>query len=237
MTENKDTSPVDSEHELEWVDETIPRSRHFGDTYFSQYGGLEETSQVYIGWNELPRRWPQLTHCTIAELGFGTGLNFLETLRQWRLHCPQASSFHFISVEAWPLKKPDLRKALTRWPELELEASALLELWQTDQKMLDVLYAENVQLTVYFDDALVALQRHAFEADAWYLDGFAPSRNPQMWSAELMQEVFGHTKTGGTFTTYTSAGWVKRNLQGAGFEVEKLAGFAAKREMLRGRKA
>ncbi len=237
MPGNKEAFPVDSELEVEWVDETIPRSRRFGDTYFSQYGGREETSQVYVGWNELPARWPQNDHCTIAELGFGTGLNFLESVRQWQMHRRPGSTFHFISVEAFPLGRQDLQKALTRWPELEVEAAALVLAWHHENELLDVEYAPGIRLTVHFDDALAALQRHDFKADAWYLDGFAPSRNPLMWSAELMQEVYSHTKAGGTFTTYTSAGWVKRNLQSAGFEVEKLPGFAAKREMLRGRKA
>lgn len=236
MPENKEFFPVESEHELEWIDGTIPRSRRFGDTYFSQYGGLDETSQVYIGWNDLLQRWPQMRHCTIAELGFGTGLNFLETMRQWREHRQAGATLHFISFEAYPLKLQDLQKALTRWPQLSGQAQALVEQWRPEAAVLDARFGNDTRLTVHFADANQTLAPQTFVADAWYLDGFAPSRNPQLWSAQLMRDVYARTVPGGSFTTYTSAGWVKRNLQAAGFVVEKLPGFAAKREMLRGRK-
>ena len=92
-------------------------------------------------------------------------------------------------------------------------------------------------LTVVVGDALDGVRRWNGAADGWYLDGFAPSKNPDMWSAELMQAVAGRTKPGGTFASYTAAGWVRRNLQAAGFAVEKCPGHAGKREMIRGVKA
>jgi tRNA U34 5-methylaminomethyl-2-thiouridine-forming methyltransferase MnmC len=112
----------------------------------------------------------------------------------------------------------------------------LIDAWHPQAEQIDVEFEAGIHLTVHQCDAAATLPELPFEADAWYLDGFAPSRNPDMWSAGLMQEVFRHTKTGGSFATYTSAGWVRRNLEAAGFAVEKRAGFAGKREMLCGRK-
>jgi tRNA U34 5-methylaminomethyl-2-thiouridine-forming methyltransferase MnmC len=237
MAENKKVFSPDSRHEVEWIDETIPRSLKFGDTYFSQAGGAEETLHVFLNWNDLPARWPQMRHCTIAELGFGTGLNFLETLRHWRaLQAPNAR-LDYISFEAFPMAREDLEKSLSRWPHLAADAARLADAWNPSAEQIDVDFGSGMQLTVHQSDAATALPRLPFEADAWYLDGFAPSRNPEMWSADLMYEVWRHTKAGGSFATYTSAGWVRRNLAAAGFDVEKREGFAGKREMLCGRKS
>jgi tRNA U34 5-methylaminomethyl-2-thiouridine-forming methyltransferase MnmC len=236
MPENKKVFPHESRHEVEWIDDTIPRSVQFGDTYFSQAGGADETLHVFINWNELPARWPQMRHCTIAELGFGTGLNFLETLRYWRLSRAPGAKLDYISFEAFPMARDDLRKSLSRWPHLAADATIMIDLWRPQAELIEMDFEEGVHLTVHQCDAAAALPEQSFEADAWYLDGFAPSRNPDMWSAGLMQEVFRHTKAGGSFATYTSAGWVRRNLEAAGFAVEKRRGFAGKREMLCGRK-
>jgi tRNA U34 5-methylaminomethyl-2-thiouridine-forming methyltransferase MnmC len=237
MPENKRLFPLESSLELEWIDETIPRSALFGDTYFSRHGGIGETSEVFIGWNELPARWPAMDECQIGELGFGTGLNFLETLRQWRALKKPGATLHFFSVEAFPMQPQDLAKALSRWPQLADLAAELIHQWHGEGGSLQATFGDDASLTIHFADALETLRHHTLAADAWYLDGFAPARNPQMWSAELMAEVCRNTKPGGTFATYTAAGWVRRNLQAAGFTVEKRPGFAGKREMLRGGKA
>jgi tRNA U34 5-methylaminomethyl-2-thiouridine-forming methyltransferase MnmC len=236
MPENKKVFPPPSRHEVEWIDGTIPRSLRFGDTYFSQAGGADETLHVFINWNELPARWPRMRHCTIAELGFGTGLNFLETLCHWRAMRAPGATLDYISFEAFPMERDDLDKSLSRWPHLAADAAILVDAWHPQAEQIDVEFEAGIHLTIHQCDAAAALPKLTFEADAWYLDGFAPSRNPDMWSAGLMGEVFRHTKPGGSFATYTSAGWVRRNLEAAGFAVEKRAGFAGKREMLCGRK-
>ncbi len=241
MPENKGINParpeLESIHELEWVDGTIPRSAIFGDTYFSRAGGLAETGHVFIGGNNLTQRWPQMGHCTIAELGFGTGLNFLETLRQWQELKPSGAMLDYIAFEAFPMSRTDLEKSLSYWPELADQAATLAALWTPLAGNIDAGFLEGVHLMVHFADANLALPDLQFEADAWYLDGFAPARNPQIWSGELMAQVFTHTAPGGSFATYTAAGWVRRNLQAAGFAVAKVPGFAGKREMTRGIKA
>ncbi len=219
---------------LEWREDTIPYSTRFGDAYFSHAGGLEETGHVFIGWNDLPARWPAMDHCTIAELGFGTSLNFLETVRQWQGLRQPGATLTFISFELFPMSPYDMAHALSRWPQLAHLSPALISHWRDDAELLQVRPFDGVELVVLFSDAATRLPMMEFTADAWYLDGFAPARNPAMWSAELMQAVFDRTGPGGTFATYTSAGWVRRNLQAAGFTVEKQAGFAGKREMLRG---
>ena len=129
-----------------------------------------------------------------------------------------------------------MARALSRWPELNPLRPILCELWLPGQEILQVEFLPNLSLTVFMGDANVRLPQLPFTADAWYLDGFAPARNPQLWNAELMQQVFDHTKPGGTFTTYSAAGSVRRNLQAAGFEVSKTTGFAGKRDMLSGRR-
>jgi tRNA U34 5-methylaminomethyl-2-thiouridine-forming methyltransferase MnmC len=238
MPENKGINPspseVESTHELEWVDESIPRSAIFGDTYYSRAGGLAETGHVFIGGNGLTGRWPQMRHCIVAELGFGTGLNFLETVRCWQALRPPGGTLDYIGFEAFPISRADLRKSLSRWPELTDFTETLASLWTPQATAIDVTFVDGVRLIVHFADANAALPELNLKADAWYLDGFAPARNPQLWSGELMALVFARTAPAGSFATYTAAGWVRRNLQAAGFIVEKVPGFAGKREMMRG---
>ncbi len=242
MTENKqksairptDPAPGGSPHELDWLDGDIPRSRLFDDTYYSRHGGLAETGHVFIGWSGAGRRWRSGSDCTIAELGFGAGMNFLETVRQWRAQRQGAARLHYVSFEAYPMSRDDLARTLAPWPELRDLAPLLVEAWEPEAPVIDIAFVPDVRLCVHFADANARLPSLPLLADAWYLDGFAPARNPQMWSEELMREVFAHTAPGGAFATYTAAGWVRRNLEKAGFEVSREKGFAGKREMLRG---
>ena len=177
-----------------------------------------------------------MTYCIIAELGFGTGLNFLETVHSWKKLKQQAARLHFISYEQFPIQSKDMKKALSRWPELASLTGELCKHWKTDHGKLDIAFADDVRLTVHFGDANRLISNQTELADAWYLDGFAPSRNPELWNEELMQQVFNHTAPGGSFATYTAAGFVRRGLQAAGFQVNKVSGFGTKREMLTGKK-
>ena len=131
-----------------------------------------------------------------------------------------------------------IRRAVAHWPELGELAETLLRRWPS---LTDVpeRWAMDGQtgLTVIVGEALTGVRNWAGMADAWYLDGFAPSKNPDMWSAELMQAIADKTQAGGTFASYTAAGWVRRNLEAAGFAVEKRPGHAGKREMICGVKA
>lgn len=222
---------------LEWH-EGQPYSAHFGDVYFSRESGLEETRHVFLRHNQLAERWQNLPHktFTIVETGFGTGLNFLCAWQLWEQIAPEDASLHFVSIEKFPLKHADLTRALDLWPELRQYSQALLAQYhQIVPGWQRLVFCQGrVQLTLLVGDVLELLPRLSSRADAWFLDGFAPSRNPDMWQDTLFTQmaVFSHQHT--TFATFTSAGIVKRGLQAAGFEVNKVAGHGHKREMLCG---
>jgi tRNA U34 5-methylaminomethyl-2-thiouridine-forming methyltransferase MnmC len=220
---------------LSWLDGDMPFSQTFGDHFYSRADGRAECRHVFMGGNGLPERWTTGADFTIGELGFGTGLNFLETWRAWRETRPPGGKLHFVSFEAFPMPGEAIARALTAWPALSPLADMLLEHWPS----LGTVPAawrmdEFTTLTVIVGDALSGVTNWPGRADAWYLDGFAPARNPDMWSAELMRAVAEHSEPSGTFATYTAAGWVRRNLQAAGFAVEKAPGHGGKREMMRG---
>lgn len=242
MPENKQNSAghpaprpaIGPSHELEWLEGDVPRSRLFHDTYYSSHGGLAETGHVFIGWTGIRQRWGCGLDCTIAKLGFGAGLNFLETVRQWRAQRQGEARLNYVSFEAYPMSRDDLARTLAPWPELSQLAPRLIEAWEPEVATMDLEFVPGARLSVHFSDANTCLPKLELLADAWFLDGFAPARNPQMWSENLMREVFAHTAPVGAFATYTAAGWVRRNLEKAGFSVSREKGFAGKREMLRG---
>jgi tRNA U34 5-methylaminomethyl-2-thiouridine-forming methyltransferase MnmC len=144
------------------------------------------------------------------------------------------SSLKFTSFEAYPMAADDMARALERWPELDGLADQFIAKWrQTDADKLIELDSQTT-LKVESGQALERVSSWGESADAWYLDGFSPARNPDMWSADLMQAVYNHTAPDGTFATYAAAGWVRRNLAAAGFTIERKPGFGSKREMLAG---
>ncbi len=225
--------------DLIWRD-GVPESVRFSDVYFSRDNGLEETRHVFIGHNNLPERFaavPAGGSFVIAESGFGTGLNFLAAWQAWQRYRPvHEATLHFVSVERFPLTRTDLAKALALWPELASLADALLADYPplvrgTHRLVLD---GGRVRLTLFFGDIRDAWQALEFKADAWFLDGFAPARNPDMWLETTVADIRAHSKPGTSLATFTSVGRVRRALSEAGFEVQKVPGFGRKREMLRG---
>lgn len=216
-----------------------PFSTQYGDVYFSRDDGLAETRHVFLRHNRLAERWQTLQdgHFTIAETGFGTGLNFLCAWQLWHKQAPAAARLHFVSCEKHPLNQDDLRAALALWPELEPLAEALVTQYHSLVPGMQRLEFEQgrIVLTLLIGDAAAMLADLHASVDAWFLDGFAPSRNPDMWQPSLFRQMarLSHRQT--TFATFTSAGLVRRGLQDAGFSVEKVAGFGRKREMLCGR--
>lgn len=216
----------------------MPYSETFGDFYYSRADGRAECRHVFLGGNGLPARFDRSPRFVIGELGFGTGLNFLETWAAWEDAAPEGAVLAFHSFELHPLDRACMMRALSAWPELGERARALAAAWPDHPEGNIVRRfaagAAQVELTVHCGPAERTLAGCDITADAWYLDGFAPSRNPQMWSAELMRAVAAHTAAGGTFATYSAAGWVRRNLSDAGFDVEKRPGHAGKRDMSKG---
>lgn len=230
--------PSSSSHPtLLWRDNQ-PYSAEYGDIYFSSDSGLEETRHVFLQHNRLQERWQALhaPHFTIAETGFGTGLNFLCAWELWRKSATQDARLHFISVEKYPLSAGELQQALALWPQLAELSSALLQQYRMLAPGWHRLEFDQgrVCLTLIIGDAQECLPQIKAGVDAWFLDGFAPAKNPEMWQPALFTQMARLCNDGATFATFTSAGMVKRGLQEAGFEVRKTAGFGRKREMLCG---
>ncbi len=214
-----------------------PYSTAFDDVYFSSDDGLLETEYVFIQGNALISRWQSLADSSfsILETGFGTGLNFLCACKAWLEHAPANAMLHFTSVEKYPLNPTDMHKALQHWPALQPIADTLLTQYETLLNTgTTTLFNNRIRLQVLFGDATECLSKINTKADAWFLDGFAPSKNPQMWQPALFEQMarLSHSET--TFATFTSAGVVRRGLAAAGFKVNKQPGFGKKREMISG---
>lgn len=221
----------DQQAELEWRDGEVPVSTHFDDPYFSLENGLAETRHVFLGGNDLPARFRDGFH--IAELGFGTGLNFLTTLQAWRA-ARIPGTLYFTSFEAFPMSAPDILRAVSVFPDLPVDA---LGLEASAVSLPSKLTGPDFQLQIIRGDARQTLPIWRGQADAWFLDGFSPAKNPELWEKGLLSEVARHTAPGGTAATYTAAGFVRRGLAAAGFTVERAAGYGRKRHMTRARKS
>ncbi|WP_323176256.1 bifunctional tRNA (5-methylaminomethyl-2-thiouridine)(34)-methyltransferase MnmD/FAD-dependent 5-carboxymethylaminomethyl-2-thiouridine(34) oxidoreductase MnmC [Pseudomonas alvandae] len=232
-------TPIQHHAQLDWDDQGRPRSRVFNDVYFSDQSGLEETRYVFLQQNNLAERFAALTEgerLVIGETGFGTGLNFLCAWQLFERCAPAGARLHFVSVEKFPLSPEDLRRALALWPELKVQADQLLgqyvAIHQGFQRM--TLANGRVTLTLLIGDALEQLPQLDGKIDAWFLDGFAPAKNPEMWSAELFAELARLAAPGATLSTFTSTGWVRRRLNAAGFKMKRTPGIGHKWEILRG---
>lgn len=232
-------NPVSPNAQLDWDDQGRPRSRVFDDVYFSDQSGLDETRYVFLEQNHLQQRFaalPEGGRLVIGETGFGTGLNLLCAWQLFDQHAAPGARLHFVSVEKYPLSRADLQRALGLWPELKPWADQLLAQYvaihQGFQRL--VLDAGRVTLTLLIGDALEQLPQLDAQVDAWFLDGFAPAKNPDMWTAELFAELARLAAPGSTISTFTSTGWVRRLLNGAGFKMKRTPGIGHKWEILRG---
>ncbi len=238
MTDTDPEQSADAHQPLEWRDGDMPYSPAFGDHFYCQTDGRLECGHVFLAGNGLPPRWQGKNDFLIGELGFGTGLNFGETWRQWKLSRAIGQQLHFMSFELYPMRRAEIDRALSHWREIDAERHALAAAWpETPEGTVSLRLDDQTVLSVVCGRALDGVAASEAGFDAWYLDGFAPSRNADMWSTELMRRVYEKTIPGGTFATYAAAGFVRRNLIAAGFAVERRSGFAGKREMLCGIKA
>ena len=218
---------------LDWSRPGTPAATDFGDIYFSVDGGLEETEAVYLRGCGLPERWQGRSRFSIGELGFGSGLNFLAAWRMWNNHKPGGGHLHFVSVEKFPFSKDELGKALSAWPGLESLAGRLIDIWPGPVKGVHRLHVTaDVTLTLVHDDVLDGLKNLDGSIDAWFLDGFSPAKNPDMWSEDVMAEVGRLSAPGARIGTFTVAGAVRAALTSAGFAVEKKEGSGRKRHRL-----
>ena len=228
-----DSSPL-----IDWQDGQ-PVSRRFGDVYFSRDSGREETRHVFLEGNRLRERWAGLAphaRFTIGETGFGTGLNFACAWALWDELAPPDARLRYVSVERYPLASADIARTLGMWPELAGWRDALLAQWSELASGWHrfVLGGGRVLLTILAGDVRTVLPRLDARVDAWFLDGFAPAKNPEMWQPDVLTQIARLSAAGATCATYTVAGEVRRGLEAAGFTVENTRGFGRKRDMLRG---
>lgn len=198
---------------IDWTDGDLPLSRRFEDPYFSLQDGLAETRYVFLDGNGLPGRFRPGFH--IAELGFGTGLNMLAAWAAWR-ETGIDGALRFTSFEAYPLAAADIERALAAFPELAPLAAPFVAQWAQGARIIRL---EGLEATIVIGDARHTLPRWQGQADAWFLDGFAPARNPELWEPELLANLARHSAPGATMATYTAAGAVRRSLTDAGFTV------------------
>lgn len=221
----------DQSAQIAWRDGDLPVSTRFDDPYFSLQGGLAETAHVFLQGNDLPARFCDGFH--VAELGFGTGLNLLAALHLWRA-TGQAGQLHFTTFEAYPMSAPEMLRAQSAFPDLSRLSEELAPFWAENP---DGFALPDLRFTLVRGDARETLPQWQGKADAWFLDGFSPAKNPEMWGEDLLQQVGQHTAPDGTAATYTAAGFVRRGLQAAGFDVTRQQGYGSKRHMTVARKA
>lgn len=224
--------------ELDWQD-GHPVSRRFGDVYFSRESGIAETRHVFLAGNRLPERWavlPAGARFTIGETGFGTGLSFCAAWQLWETLAPPDAVLRYVSFERFPLAPDELSRALALWPELAPFARALNEQYTELAPGWHRFHFANsrVILTLAIGDANAMLGGLEGRCDAWFLDGFAPAKNPEMWSESVLAAIGAHSRAGTSVATYSVAAVVREGLQAAGFRIDKAPGFGHKREMLAG---
>ncbi len=215
----------DQKAAIEWRDRDVPVSTRFDDPYYSLENGLEESRHVFLAGNALPERFRDDFH--IAELGFGTGLNLLMAFASWR-DSGVKGRLRYTTFEAFPLSRDEMKRAQAAFGVPEKLVNELDALWGNTCFNLP-----DLQFEMVTGDARRTLPLWKGQADAWFLDGFSPAKNPELWEETLIHQVGVHTAPSGTAATYTAAGHVRRALQAAGFEVTRVPGFGRKRHMTR----
>ncbi|AJD47765.1 D-amino acid oxidase family protein [Isoalcanivorax pacificus W11-5] len=223
---------------IDWQD-TTPVARDFDDPYFSRDDGPAETTHVFLHGNQLPERFaalPPRARFVIAETGFGTGLNFLCAATLFLQQAPADAVLHFVSAEKHPLTHADLARAHAGWPAFAPLCAELARHYPALTPGFHRLWLGNrrIALTLLFGDAAVRFGQLQARVDAWFLDGFAPARNPGMWTDDLFRQFARLSAPGASFATFTAAGFVRRGLAAQGFDVARVPGFGRKREMLTG---
>lgn len=220
---------------IDWTDGT-PAAPAFGDHYYSTAGGADESRLVFLTGAMLDQRFGALSAgdlFVLGETGFGTGLNLLLAADRFLARASEGARLHLVSAEKHPLVRADLERALAAWPELAPWAERLVTGWPAATPgfhRIDL--HERIDLTLMFGDAEAMWQAQDTAVDAWFLDGFAPSRNPQMWTPALFRRLAELSRPGATLATFSAAGPVRRGLAEAGFEVRRAQGFGGKRHRL-----
>ena len=227
------------ESSLDWQD-GVPISKRYGDYYFSSDDGIEEVKHVFIKPNNLVHRWNKprsIRPFTIVETGFGTGLNFLSIVDAWAKTPEPKLDLHFLSIEQEPLSIENMGKAHKQWPQFSSYSSQLLEQYPNRVRgKHEISLCDNrVTLSLIYGNIHPELANYSFSSDCWFLDGFSPAKNPDMWRSSLFKLMAQRSNTNATFSTFTSASKIRKGLEEEGFEVLKLSGYGKKREFLSGK--
>lgn len=219
---------------LYFAEDGRPRSERFGDIYYSLEDGLSETRAVFLKGCHMPDIWAGRSQFTVGELGFGTGLNICALMALWAADRPAGGHLHIFSVEGFLMQAHEARQALSAWPEIAAFAEAVLEQWPPHRRGFHHMSFPQwgVSLTLALMEVREALDAWDGKAEAWFLDGFSPALNPNMWAEDVLQGIGQHTAVGGRLATFTVAGGVRRGLEAAGFVPRKVPGFGKKREQL-----
>lgn len=227
----------DASPQLSWSEDGAPQSGRFGDVYFSKDDGLAESRAVFLAGCGLPEAWAGRSAFTVAELGFGTGLNILALLDLWRRERPEGGRLTVFTIEGFPLTQEEAARALSAWPELAELSALLISRWprRTPGFHRIDLPELSAVIDVAVGDAAWALDQWTGQADAWFLDGFSPALNPGMWSEAVFDGVAARSAPGARVATFTVAGAVRRSLSERGFQVDKRPGHGRKRERLEAR--
>jgi len=232
---------------LKWDSQGTPYSVIFDDMYFCAVNGYEDALYIFCGGNHLEERFKNLDPkvngvFTIVETGFGTGLIFCVAWKLWNEHAPASWTLNFLSVEKYPLPSLELERALSVWTILKSQADQLVEEYKNLSDKIGFLNFDRgrVRLTIVFEDIIAGLEvidRKALaspRADALFLDGFSPRKNPQMWTKNVFAGLARLSGPGTTLATFTVAGWVRRGLESQGFVTQKVTGYGCKNQMLEG---
>lgn len=225
--------------QIDWDDQGRPHSRQYDDVYFAVNEGIEETKHVFLGQTRLAERFADLAphSClVIGETGFGTGMNFYCAWQLFEQHAHAKARLHFVSVEKYPLGRDDLARAIRLWPELAAYSQPLLEQYVAVHPGFQQFTFDNgrVTLTLLIGDALEQLPQLDAQIDVWFLDGFAPAKNPDMWTPQLFAQLARLSHPGTVLGTFTTTGWVRRSLVDAGFAMKKVPGIGKKWEVMSG---
>jgi tRNA 5-methylaminomethyl-2-thiouridine biosynthesis bifunctional protein len=222
---------------LAYAADGTPWSEAYADVYHSAARGPAQARHVFLRGNDLPARWSARARFTVLELGFGFGLSFLATWQAWREHGSRCARLHYVSVEKHPFARHDAQQLHARYPEFASLAARLQAAWPMLVPGVQRIEFEGgrIVLTLALGDVAEVLPQLRLAADAVYLDGFAPARNPEMWTPATMRQIARRCAAGATAATWSAAGAVRQALREAGFEVERHPGFERKRDMLRAR--
>jgi len=232
---------------IKWDSQGTPYSVVFDDMYFCAVNGYEDALYIFCGGNRLEERFKKLDPTvkgvfTIVETGFGTGLVFCVAWKLWKEHAPASWILNFLSIEKYPLPHPELERALAVWPVVKPQADELAANYNIPSGKIGVFKLDGgrVHLSIIFYDIIFGLEKIAKDslmnlgADALFLDGFSPAKNPEMWTEKVFAGLARVSRKGTSLATFTVAGWVRRGLESQGFKIEKVTGYGCKNEMLVG---